>query len=540
MGGVMRFEHDGEVRAVVTQLDISVRRAMEVKAIRDSEEMVKRAAELVIANIELAYQNEEKNKRAAELALANIELAYQNEEKSKRAAELVVANVELAFQNKEKSKRAAELLVANIELAYQSEEKGKRAAELAIANIELAFQNVEKSKRAAELLIARDAAQSASLAKSSFLANMSHEIRTPLGAIYGMANLIAKEPLTATQTDRMDKLQAAFKHLRGTINGILDFSKIEANRLVLEEGPVHIDQLMANIAAMVQGSSQDKGLELHLHTEAMPPNLLGDSTRLAQALLNYAANAVKFTDIGSISLSAFVVEDSTETTLVRMEVKDTGIGISASMLPKLFEPFVQTDSSTSRIHGGTGLGLAIAKRLAVAMGGDAGVSSMLGHGSTFWLTARLRKGSDLEATASNQYISNAAGILNTDYKGLRVLLVDDDAFNREIGSILLTDVGIEVDFAEDGQLAVEMATTKLYDLILMDVQMPKLDGLEATRKIRASSVGFSVPIIALTANAFAEDRMRCIDAGMDDFITKPIEPSALYQALLHQLQSHAH
>jgi signal transduction histidine kinase/ActR/RegA family two-component response regulator len=540
-GKVTRFEDNGAARAVVTCLDISARRTLELNVIREltvqKEEIAKRAAELVTANTELAYQNEEKSKRAAELFIANVELAYQKDEKSKRAAELVIANTELAYQNEEKSKRAAELLVANVELAYQNEEKGKRAVELAIANAELALQNEERGRRAAELQIARDAAESASLVKSSFLANMSHEIRTPLGAIYGMANLIAKEPLSASQVDRMSKLQAAFKHLSGTINSILDFSKIEANKLVLEEGPVLLDQMMANIAAMVQASIQDKGLELHLHIEGMPPNLLGDSTRLAQALLNYAANAVKFTEVGSIRISAHVVEDTAETTLVRMEVQDTGMGIAASMLPKLFEPFIQSDSSTSRIYGGSGLGLAITKRLAEAMGGDAGVKSKPGHGSTFWLTARLRKGSGSDISHPNEHISNAAEILSSDYKGLRVLLVEDDDFNREIGSILLTDVGLNVDFAEDGEVAVGMAATNLYDLIIMDMQMPKLDGLEATRRIRAAPAGYSVPIIAMTANAFKEDKMRCIASGMDDFVTKPVEPSALYQAILHQFQS---
>jgi signal transduction histidine kinase/CheY-like chemotaxis protein len=499
--GVTRFDEQGETRAVVSHLDISARRALELQVIS--------------------------------------ELTFQSEEMGKRAAELVIANVELAYQNEERGKRAAELAIANIELAFQNEEKGKRAAELAIANIELAFQNEEKGKRAAELLIARDEAQSASLAKSSFLANMSHEIRTPLGAIYGMANLIAKEPLTATQADRMGKLQTAFRHLSQTINGILDFSKIEANQLMLDEGPVQLGQMMDNIAAMVLGSSQDKGLQLHVHTETMPPDLWGDSTRLAQALLNYAANAVKFTETGAIHLRAHILEDCPESTLVRLEVQDTGVGIAAAVLPKLFMPFVQTDNSTSRIYGGTGLGLAITRRLAEAMGGQAGVSSQTGQGSTFWFTARLRKVPNLPIAEASESVLHAAEILRSECSGKRVLLVDDDEFNREIGAILLADAGLVVDVAEDGQMAVEMAASTPYDLILMDMQMPRLDGLEATRQIRAAATCNAVPIVAMTANAFTEDRLRCLDAGMNDFVTKPIEPSVLYQVILQQFRSQA-
>ncbi|NVO04689.1 MAG: response regulator [Rhodoferax sp.] len=521
MGGVTRFEDQGAVHAIVTHLDISIRRGQELQAID-----------------ELTFQSEERGKRAAELVLANVELAFQNQEKSKRAAELVLANVELAFQNEEKGKRAAELAIANAELAFQNEEKGKRAAELAIANVELAFQNAEKSKRAAELLTARDEAESANQAKSSFLAHMSHEIRTPLNAIYGMANLIAREPLSATQTDRMAKLQAAFRHLSCTINDVLDLSKIEANKLVLEEGPVHIDQMMANIAAMLQGTIHDKGLQLQLQVAAMPDHLLGDSTRLAQAVLNYAANAIKFTATGSIRLSAEVLEDGPDAALVRLEVQDTGAGIDPALLPKLFEPFVQTDSHTTRLHGGTGLGLAISKRLAEAMGGQAGAESAPGQGSRFWLTARLRKGRLPEAAVATQQLLGAADILRDRYAGRRVLLVDDDAFNRELGAILMEDVGLLVDVAQDGQEALERVAGGVYDLVLMDMQMPRLDGLQATRQIRAS--GQPVPIVALTANAFLEDRTLCLDAGMNGFVTKPIEPAVLYQALLQQFQRPPH
>ena len=380
-------------------------------------------------------------------------------------------------------------------------------------------------------------AAEASRAKSEFLANMSHEIRTPLSAISGMAKLIGVEPLSTGQADKLRKLELAAKHLGSTVNDILDLSKIEANKLVLERSPVHVESLMGEIARMVQHRAEEKGLQLNVVTNEMPKGLLGDATRLGQALLNYVGNAVKFTASGSITLRAVVVEESPNSALLRFEVQDTGEGMAAQSMAKLFEPFVQADNTTTRRFGGSGLGLAITKKLIEAMGGEVGVHSELGVGSTFWFIARLDRDGEAQVSVPGTPVLDAALILKKDYAGRRVLLVEDDEFNREIGSILLQDVGLEVDVAEDGAVAVERAGQFAYALILMDMQMPNVDGLEASRRIRASGQGSEVPIVALTANAFYEDKLRCLEAGMDDFLTKPVDPSRLYQVILGLFQS---
>jgi PAS domain S-box-containing protein len=385
-----------------------------------------------------------------------------------------------------------------------------------------------------ELAVQARVATQANAAKSDFLANMSHEIRTPLSAISGMAKLIAREPLNASQTDRMKKLESAIKHLGAIISDILDLSKIEANKLILEEGPVSLEAIFNDVANMLQETMQEKGLALHLEMEPLQRFFVGDATRLGQALLNYASNAVKFTEHGSVSLRCRVQEESADSALLRFEVQDSGLGISPEKLATLFSPFVQADTGTTRKFGGTGLGLVIAKRLAQAMGGEAGAHSEVGKGSTFWFTARLTKGDVNAQVALQELQTDAAEQLKAGYAGLRVLLAEDDDFNREIGAILLEEVGLLVDVAVDGQLAVAMAGQTAYDLILMDMQMPRMDGLEATRHIRSTPGGKDIPIIAMTANAFAEDRIRCLEAGMNEYLTKPVDPNVLYHMLLRQ------
>jgi len=386
-----------------------------------------------------------------------------------------------------------------------------------------------------DLTRAKAAAESANAAKAAFLANMSHEIRTPLNAVIGMAHLIRRGKLSPDQRDHLDKLEVAGFHLLNVINAILDLSKIEAGRFILEEAPVHLDHILDSVAAMLRDRASAKQLTLSVdHGEPLPP-LRGDPTRLQQALLNYATNAIKFTAQGGATLRVRLVENNIDDVMLRLEVSDTGIGISPEQRGRLFSAFEQADSSTTRQYGGTGLGLAITGKIAELMGGEAGVDSTPGLGSTFWFTARLRKDHTTAEAAPLVQDATAEARLREDFIGQRILLVEDEPINREITELLLTELGLQVDLAEDGAQAVKQAAAHDYALILMDMQMPVMDGLEATRRIRQLPNGASVPIVAMTANAFTEDRSRCAEAGMNDFITKPFVPEHVYTILLKAL-----
>jgi PAS domain S-box-containing protein len=417
-------------------------------------------------------------------------------------------------------------------VAQRTQELTATLAARTEAEHQMRLLNDQLNQANQQMAQARDHALAANQAKSAFLANMSHEIRTPLNAIVGFTHVLRAELHEPSQRQQLAQISTAAQHLLQVINDLLDLSRIEAGKLLLEPLDFSVPDMVSGACSLVAQAAGAKGLALRVHADGLPQRLHGDATRLTQALLNLLGNAVKYTEQGSITLRVSVAEQRDDAVALLFEVADTGCGIAAAEFARLFNPFAQAERNSTRMHGGSGLGLAITRHIAQQMGGDAGGESQLGQGSTFWFTARLALAQQpTTAQPAAPDAAEPAAPLGAELLGLRVLLAEDNPVNQEVARQILCGAGAQVAVAGDGQQALEMLRQQAYDVVLMDVQMPRLDGLRATRLLRQDPALRHVPVIALTANALPQDRQACVDAGMNDYLAKPVDPPLLYATL---------
>ncbi|GAB3272026.1 hypothetical protein GCM10027347_43460 [Larkinella harenae] len=452
-----------------------------------------------------------------------------------------------SFLNEREYATINQKLKEEISQRRQSEEKlieaiksmetpgGDKMPELAPENLVLLVEflqtQIEQRKQIEqELRTAKETAEKATLAKSDFLSMMSHEIRTPLNGIVGMTYLMSQEDVPPSLAEHLKTLQFSIEHLHALINDILDFSKIEAGKVELEENNFDFKHLVSNIKRAHQFKAEESGTRIKLMVDDdIPDVLMGDSLRIGQVLSNLVSNAIKFTKQGTVTIELSLLKKDDEIASIYVSVQDTGIGIAAEKQQAIFEMFTQANSATTRQFGGTGLGLVISKRLLELYGSKIEVESQEGKGARFYFTLDLRLGSIIKQTYTMTDTIN-----DQTLKGVKILLVEDYPVNVKVALKILHRWGVLVDVAENGQIGLDKFRSGSYDLVLMDLQMPVMDGYTSTQQIRETDT--KTPVIALTASATYSNRDRAIDAGINDYVTKPFNPSDLFQKIAKYCQ----